>query len=172
MWRVSVPHVLDLGPGADGPVLRLVRDRRIAFIAVGAVNTVAGAAWFLLFDHLLGARWGGHGHYPALVLTYVAAILGAFVLYRRIVFRVHGHVVRDLARFSTVYVSAFGVNIVLLGLLVDGLGWWAFPSQCLITVVTTVFSWVGHHRFSFRRSDDLPVGVRSAATSTPRSDEA
>ncbi|WP_254666590.1 GtrA family protein [Humibacillus sp. DSM 29435] len=148
-----------LPAGLEGPpglLLRVVHDRRVAFLLVGGLNTVIGALWFLLFDHLIGARWGGHGHYPALVLTYVAAILCAFVLYRRLVFRVHGHVLRDLARFSTVYVSAFAVNIVLLGLLVDGLGWRPFPSQCLITFVTTVFSWVGHHRFSFRRP-----GVRS-----------
>lgn len=144
-----------------GLLLRAIRDRRIAFLLVGGLNTVIGALWFLLFDHLIGSRWDGHGHYPALVLTYVAAILCAFVLYRRLVFRVRGHVVRDLARFSSVYVSAFVVNIVLLGLMVDGLGWRAFPSQCLITFVTTVFSWVGHNRFSFKRPPESPKDAGS-----------
>ncbi len=157
-------------PSSPGLILRVIRDRRIAFLLVGGLNTVIGALWFLLFDHLIGARWNGHGHYPALVLTYVAAILCAFVLYRRLVFRVRGQVMRDLARFSSVYVSAFLVNIVLLGLMVDGLGWRPFPSQCLITFVTTVFSWVGHNRFSFKRSpasptqDDSTAHVASALT--------
>lgn len=142
-----------------------MRDRRIAFLLVGGVNTVIGALWFLLFDYLLGARFGGHGHYPALVATYIAAILCAFVLYRRLVFRVHGHVLRDLSRFSTVYLSAFAVNIVLLGLLVDGLGWRPFASQCLITFVTTIFSWVGHNRFSFKRPNARQVDGPSSSPS-------
>lgn len=164
-------------PAPPGLILRVIRDRRIAFLLVGGLNTVIGALWFLLFDHLIGSRWNGHGHYPALVLTYVAAILCAFVLYRRLVFRVRGQVVRDLARFSSVYVSAFAVNIVLLGLMVDGLGWRPFPSQCLITFVTTIFSWVGHNRFSFKRTPEPlaeaspPGPVRSAKTQADQEKE-
>ena len=84
------------------------------FLMVGGVNTVVGALWFVLFDALLGHRWNGWGHYPALVLTYVFSILCAFVLYRKVVFRVHGHVWRDLMRFASVYVVAFVINLGLL----------------------------------------------------------
>lgn len=154
----------DVPPGVEGPpglLLTLVRDRRVAFLLVGGLNTVIGGLWFLLFDYLIGPRWGGFGHYPALALTYVASILCAFVLYRRFVFRVRGNVVRDLARFSTVYISAFAINLVLLALLVHGLSWHPFLSQCLITFVTTVLSWFGHHHFSFKRSEPEPATTRT-----------
>lgn len=146
-----------LPPGVDGPpglLLRLFRDQRIVFLFVGGLNTVIGTIWFALFDHLLGYRWNGFGHYPALVITYVFAILCAFVLYRRLVFMVRGHVWRDLRRFSTVYISAFLVNITLLAVFVHGFGWQPLLSQCLIVFVTTAFSWVGHHRYSFKRTPD------------------
>lgn len=143
----------DRGHVLPGPLLAVFRDRRLAFVAVGIVNTIIGALWFLLFDHLIGHQWNGLGHYVALLATYVAAILCAFSLHRTLVFRVHGHLWRDLGRFATVYVSAFAVNLVLLALLVSGLHWNAFLSQCAITVVTTLFSWVGHSKFSFRRPD-------------------
>lgn len=159
---MSVPHApdaLDAAPGPDGLVLRLVGDRRLAFVLVGGVNTVVGGLWFLFFDYLIGRRWDGFGHYPALALTYVASILCAFVLYRRLVFRVQGHVAGDLARFSSVYVSAFVINLALLALLVHGLGWHPFLSQCLITAVTTLLSWFGHHYFSFRRPSVDPGPV-------------
>src|SRR3954453_262492 len=109
--------------GEDGLLLRVIKDRRVAFLFVGGLNTAIGTLWFLLFDSLLGTKWNGYGHYPALVITYVFSILCAFVLYRRIVFKVHGNVSRDLARFSTVYLSAFAVNLVLLWVMVHLFHW-------------------------------------------------
>jgi putative flippase GtrA len=139
--------------GDDGLLLRIIKDRRVAFLFVGGLNTAIGTMWFALFDWWLGSKWNGYGHYPALVITYVVSILCAFVLYRKIVFKVHGNVLRDLARFSTVYISAFAVNLVLLWVMVHVFHWHAFLSQCLITFVTTIFSWVGHNRYSFRRPE-------------------
>lgn len=154
-----------------GPLLRLFRDRRVAFVLVGGVNTVIGGLWFLLFDGAIGTRWGGFGHYPALVLTYLAAILCAFVLHRTLVFRVHGHVWADLTRFSSVYVSAFLLNLVLLAVFVHGLHWHPFLSQCVIIVVTTTLSWFAHGRFSFRRpplAADDPLAPHTAEAEASR----
>lgn len=140
--------------GPQGPLFRLIKDQRVLFLMVGGVNTLVGTLWFVLFDSLLGHRWNGWGHYPALVLTYVFSILCAFVLYRKLVFRVHGHVWRDLVRFASVYVLAFFINLALLAVLVNGLHWPAIVSQFIIVFVTTALSWFGHSSFSFRRSGD------------------
>ena len=47
-----------------------------------------------------------------LLCAHVASVLCAFVLYRTFVFRVHGHVLRDLARFEVVNLTSLGVNAV------------------------------------------------------------
>jgi putative flippase GtrA len=159
------PHDENLPPGVageDGLLFRIIKDRRVAFLFVGGLNTAIGTMWFALFDFWLGTKWNGYGHYPALILTYIVSILCAFVLYRRIVFKVHGNVLRDLARFSTVYISAFAINLVLLWVMVHVFHWHPFLSQCLITFVTTVLSWVGHNRYSFRRP-----AVEDEATGSP-----
>lgn len=154
----DVPGDLPQAPGGmqgpQGPLFRIIKDRRVLFLMVGGVNTLVGTLWFVLFDVLLGHRWNGWGHYPALVLTYVFSILCAFVLYRKLVFRVHGHVWRDLMRFASVYVLAFFINLALLAVLVNGLHWPAIVSQFIIVFVTTALSWFGHSSFSFRRSGD------------------
>src|SRR5690606_30079393 len=85
--------------GPDGPLLRLFRDRRVAFLFVGVINTVVGFAWFALFDVTVGALWG---YMVTLLFAHVASVLCAFVLYRRLVFRVRGHVLADLLRFEMV----------------------------------------------------------------------
>ena len=103
----------DLPPESapPGPLIRLVRDQRVAFLMVGAINTVVGFAIFIACSqsvgHLVEHRFGKVG--AALVTVGIAHVLGvlfAFMMYRRFVFRVRGHVLRDLVRFWSVYLTA------------------------------------------------------------------
>ena len=134
--------------GPPGWLLRIVRDQRVAFLIVGGINTVVG---FLCFAGFL-ALFGQGRYLLALVCAHVVAVLIAFVLYRFVVFRVRGHVLADLWRFETVYLSALAVNFVLLPLLVEFVHLPALLAQALIVLVTSVMSWLGHKHYSFRRS--------------------
>ncbi len=135
--------------GVPGPLFRIVRDQRIAFLIVGGINAIVGTAWFVLFLWLVGDFVGYMG---ALLCSHIASVLCAFVLYRRFVFRVTGHVFRDLVRFELVYLSGLALNVVLLPLLVEGFGWPVVPSQLFIGGSTVVFNWFAHRGFSFRRT--------------------
>lgn len=144
--------------GEAGWLLRVVRDQRVAFLAVGATNTAIGLFWFTVFQLTIGQVLG---YLVVLTLAHVASVLCAFVLYRRIVFKVRGHVWRDLARFESVYLVSLAVNFVLLPLLVEVVGFEVLPAQFLIVGVTTVVSYVGHKYFSFRRPRaTAPAGDR------------
>jgi putative flippase GtrA len=136
--------------GPPGWLLTAVRDQRVAFLAVGAVNTAVGFGWFVLFDRLLGRS---HSYLLTLACAHVTSVLCAFWLYRHVVFRVRGHVLRDLARFETVYLSALAVNFVLLPLLVEIAHMAVLVSQAMIVLITSLMSWLGHKNFSFRRTD-------------------
>ena len=136
--------------GVPGPLFRLIRDQRVAFLIVGAMNTGIGTAWFVLFLWLF--PHGAAGYLGTLACAHVAAMLCAFVLYRRFVFRVTGHVLRDLARFELVNLSTLGFNFATLPLLVELLGWPVLVSQLAITGATVVYAWFAHHGFSFHRS--------------------
>jgi len=133
--------------GPPGWLLRVVRDQRVAFLAVGAINTVVGYLSFAAFLVIVGQRY-----LAALVCAHVVGVLFAFVLYRYLVFRVRGHVLADLWRFETVYLSALAVNFVLLPVLVEIAHLPVLLAQALIVFVTSVMSWVGHKHYSFRRS--------------------
>jgi putative flippase GtrA len=138
--------------GELGPLFRLVRDQRVAFLLVGGVNTVLGTAWFVLFQAALGTRFGAYTYLLSLLCAHVAAVLTAFVLYRRLVFRVRGNVWVDLARFELVNLSALGVNALALPFVVEVLGLQPIPAQLLVTCVTALISYFGHRDFSFRRT--------------------
>jgi len=145
--------------GPPGWLLRAVVDQRVAFLLVGAINTVVGFVSFAAFHVTVGQLWGRPwGYLATLACAHVVSVLFAFVLYRFVVFRVRGHVLADLWRFETVYLSALALNFVLLPVLVEIAHLPVLLAQALIMVVTSVMSWVGHKHYSFRRpssSDEL-----------------
>lgn len=148
--------------GSLGPLFRIVRDQRVAFLIVGAINTLVGTGWFVVFQLTVGKHTS---YMVSLGLAHIASVLCAFVLYRRFVFRVTGHVLIDLARFEVINLTSLGINAVALPFLVEVLGFAAIPAQLLVTVVTMLVSWFGHRGFSFRRpkpaSDAVGDGVPS-----------
>jgi putative flippase GtrA len=138
-----------------GPVIRLIRDQRMAFLVVGGINTFVGFGIFVacsmsvgrFIDHHFGAVIGS---LVTLGVSHVLGVLFGFVLHRRLVFRVRGHVLRDLARFESVYLTALGINAVALPALVE-IGLHRIQAQAIILGATTVLSYFGHRHFSFRR---------------------
>lgn len=140
-----------------GPLLRLVRDQRIAFLGVGITNTVVGVGIFVVCSETLGHYVDQcYGKIAAaiatLVVTHILSVLFAFVMHRRFVFRVTGHLLHDLARFWSVYLTAAAINIVALPVLVES-GLSRISAQLIIVACTTLLSYFGHRHFSFRRTD-------------------
>lgn len=148
----------DLPPEAapPGPMMRLVRDQRVAFLIVGGINTVVGFGIFVICSETLG-HFVDHrdgkvaGALATVAVSHVLSVLFAFVMHRRLVFRVRGHLLRDLVRFESVYLTALGINAVALPLLVE-LGLQRIPAQAIIIAVSTLLSYFGHRHFSFRRT--------------------
>lgn len=135
-----------------GPLFRLVRDQRVAFLIVGMINTVLGTLYFILFQTILGQRFGTFTYMLSLGLAHIAAVLCAFVLHRRFVFRVRGHLWLDLGRFELVNLGALAFNAIALPFAVQILGFAPIPAQLAVTAVTALVSYFGHRNFSFRRA--------------------
>ncbi|NNG38993.1 GtrA family protein [Flexivirga sp. ID2601S] len=152
------PSGVPVVPGDEdlpaGPIVRLLKDRRTAFLVVGGVNTVVGLGAFVVFHRLYSGSDLGKTAVSMLTLisSHIVSVVVAFVLYRYLVFRVRGNLVRDAVRFETVYLSGLLVNAVLLWLGSTVLDLPTVPVQVVIVVLTAVWSWVGHGRFSFRRT--------------------
>lgn len=138
--------------GPPGPLLSVVKDQRLAFLVVGGLNTGIGLLAFIFFQYFVGRHAGRYGYMLALLCAHVVAVLCAFVLYRHLVFRVRGHVLHDLLRFESVYLTSLGVNAALLPVLVELGHLTPLVAQFSVLVVTTLISWFGHKHFSFRRA--------------------
>jgi putative flippase GtrA len=79
-------------------------------------------------------------------------VLCAFVLHRRLVFRVRGNVLLDLGRFELVYIGGLGANMVLLPLMVEVGGLPVIAAQLIVVAIMAPLSYLAHRHFSFRRS--------------------
>jgi putative flippase GtrA len=140
---------------APGPLFRIFHDQRVAFLVVGAINTVVAFAIFIAASesvgHLVDHRFGKiAGSLVTVGITHVLSVLFAFVMHRRFVFHVRGHVLGDLARFWSIYLTTGAINLVALPVLVE-LGLHRIPAQAIILASTTLLSYFGHRHFSFRR---------------------
>ena len=132
-------------------VRRLLALEIVRFGLVGLVNTAFGYGVFVALELTLGKVT----HYlVVLVVSNVVGVIQAYSLQRWLVFRFTGGWWTGLLRFSTVYLVAFGVNLVLLPLLVEVAGIPVIPGQAIALSVQAFGTYVAHRLFTFRRPVD------------------
>ena len=134
---------------ADRLIPRRLRPYReqILYLVVGGWNTLFGYLNFVALYYFLQASL------PVmviLVISYAISIANAYICYRYIVFRSRGSVLREMPRFTSVYLVALAANLVILPLALRWLPLSAYVVQALFTVAVVVLSYLGHKNFSFR----------------------
>ncbi len=156
-------------PGPPGPLLNLIRDQRVAFVLVGGANTVLSTLLFIALDLLFGRNVPS----PVVLSTaWIISLVAVFFVYRKLVFRVSGHVWLDLGRFALVNLTSLLVNMALLYVASDLLGAPRIPAQVAITGGTVFINYFGHKYFSFRRKDSGPVAEHPPAADRQKEDPA
>ena len=116
-------------------------------MAVGGFNTVFNWAVF----SVLVWSFGPNFYLWSLGIMYALGSVVGFVLYRRFVFPVKGNLFKDAARFQLVNLGPFIVNIFFLVTLIGWLGVNPVVGQTVFVVLNTIWSYLGHKYFSFRR---------------------
>jgi putative flippase GtrA len=127
---------------------RLIRYReQLLYLAVGAWNSLFGYGVFVVLYYFLNALT----NYAVIIVTsYVISIANAYVGYRYLVFRSRGNVLRELPRFSAVYLVTMAVNLIFFPLALKALPVNAYVVQAIFAVGVVVASYLGHKYFSFR----------------------
>src|SRR4051794_28947868 len=98
-------------PGVGTPVRwGLSRREQVLYLVIGAWNPLFGYGSWAVLQYLIGDRV----HYLVVVLiAWPLAVLNAYFGYRWFVFRSRGSILRELPRFSLVYVATLLVNLAL-----------------------------------------------------------
>jgi putative flippase GtrA len=134
------------------PVLQFAR-----YILAGGFNTLFSFGVFAFLNWSL-AGLGSYSYMYAAILGSLITISVAFLGYKWFVFRTHGNYLREWIRCFGVYGSSVLIGLVGLPILVPILrNHLRNPRQApyiaaaMMTIVTVLFSFVGHKNISFRQ---------------------
>jgi len=135
--------------------LWLNHQKKIRFVLVGGWNTIFGYLVFIacdyLFERLFSPRY--IAYMSAAVLSNILAIVNAYIFHKHITFQstVRGkEILIEFARFFSTYLFSIILGLILLPVSVEILGIEPRISAALLIPVTTIISYLGHSRFSFR----------------------
>ena len=129
------------------------RREQLLYLVFGGWNTIFGYGVWALLQLVLG------GHLPYLVVVVLAwpiAVLNAYLGYRYVVFRSRRPVLKELPRFSLVYLLTLVVNLALLPVVLGVLPLNIYVVQAFFAVVVVVCSYVGHKYYSFSGGNGGP----------------
>lgn len=124
-----------------------LHETKIRFILAGALNTAFGlAAYPALYFMLAPLKL----HYMVvLAITQVTCITFSYLTNKFLVFRTTGNYLRETGKFALFHLSYFGVNIVVLPLLVEFADIPPVWAQTLFAVAVVITSYFWHSKITF-----------------------
>ena len=135
--------------------LWLNHQTKVRFVLVGLWNTLFGYLVFVGLDYLFNLFFSPRyvAYMSAAVLSNILAIINAYIFHKHITFQstVRGKgILVEFARFFSTYLFTTILGLILLPVSVEALGIEPRISVALLIPVTTVISYIGHSRFSFK----------------------
>jgi putative flippase GtrA len=134
----------------------------VRYILVGGFNTLFGYGLFALLTWFFRGL-GSYSYMYSALLANVIAISVAFLGYKWFVFRTRGNYLVEYIRCFGVYGSSTLIGLACLPILVSILRRYLHHPQrapyiaaALLTVVTVLFSFLGHKNISFRQKQVEP----------------
>ncbi len=133
----------------------LNHQKKIRFVLVGVWNTIFGYLVFIAFDYLFERYFSPRyiAYMSAAVMSNILAIINAYIFHKYITFQspVRGKgIIIEFARFFSTYLFSMILGLILLPVSVEVLGIAPRISAALLIPVTTIISYIGHSRFSFK----------------------
>jgi putative flippase GtrA len=126
-----------------------IPSKKARYIVVGALNTAVGygigVIGYLLLENRVSLIGIG-------IICNIVAITFSFVTYKCWVFQTKGQWLTEYARCYLVYGGTAVLGVGLLWLLVGKLAISIWFAQGLIIIITIIVSYLGHNRFTFRRT--------------------
>jgi len=121
--------------------------QQFRFLLAGGYNTVFG---YLVFGGLY-LLFSQQVHYLIIaVLAHGCAVISAFIVHRRLVFRSSEPWPRSFVRFNASQLATLGFGIICLYVLVTYGRFRPLAAQAIVTTVSVLLTYLLHSRFSFR----------------------
>jgi putative flippase GtrA len=128
---------------------------KVRFVLVGLWNTFFGYFVFAGLDYLFNLFFSPRyvAYMSAAVLANILAIMNAYIFHKFVTFRspLWGRdIIPEFLRFFSMYLFSFFLGVALLPVFVELFHFDPKIAGALLIPITTVISYFGHSRFSFR----------------------
>lgn len=122
----------------------LFKRKEMRFLFVGGINTAVGYGVYAF------CIFGGLHYVFAQFISTVIGVTNSYFWNKYFTFQKKQKSAREIVRFITVYAVSYTVNLCLLYVLVDRLHMSEYLAGVLGLSVTTLISYFGHNKFSFK----------------------
>ena len=127
-------------------IKKLTGKKEIRFLIVGGLNTVVGYGLYALFLSI------GINYLLANTLSTILGVIHSYLWNRFYTFRSHEKASREIVKFASVYGVSYVIGMMTLALFKSVLNIDPYIAGLLNLVITTLISYVGHNKFSFKNS--------------------
>jgi putative flippase GtrA len=115
---------------------------------VGGLNTVFGLAAYPIIYFL--TKSSGLGYLWDLVISQVICVMFAFFTHKTLVFKTKGNYLKEFRKFISFHASIFAINLIVLPVLVERLGWPPVVAQTSFSMLVIVSSYFWYSRVTFK----------------------
>ncbi len=115
---------------------------------VGVINTVVGIAIYPLL--LLASSYLNKHYMVALGISQAICLTLAFAMHKIIVFQTRANIFREFRAFAAFYLFNYGVNWLLLPLMVSQLHLHPAVAQSIFVVALIIGSYFWHSKITFK----------------------
>lgn len=126
----------------------ILNDENKRFLKFGIVGVSNTALSFLIY--VLLVRISIH-YMIASIIAYIAGIANSYILNTAFVFK-EKKTMKNLFKFSSVYISALLINLSLLFVMVDILGVGPIIGQVIVTVLVMFYNYIMQKKWTFSSS--------------------
>lgn len=126
----------------------MLSRENIRYLLAGGFNTLVGysigVGLYKALESNLSIIWIG-------IISNILSITVSFLSYKTLVFKTKGMWLTEYMKSYIVYGGIALIGIFFLWLFVDKMKISIWFAQALVIVLTVIFSYLGHSRFTFRR---------------------
>ncbi|MNO35597.1 GtrA-like protein [compost metagenome] len=122
----------------------------IKFLIVGILNTIVGYSVYALYIFFIDKNY-----VHALLISHIIGVVHSYIWNRRWTFRQSHSSFGSIAKFVTIYIFTFLINLLLLSFFVDKMEVNTLVAQGIALFLTTLISYLGHKYWSFRSISKL-----------------
>jgi putative flippase GtrA len=137
------------------PKLIIKHNTKVRFVLVGIWNTVFGYLVFFVFDTIFEKLFSERyfAYMSAMIIGQVIGTINAFIFHKFITFKskIRGRgILTEFFRFCLTYIVTFLLSLALLPFFVETFKIEPKISAIIIILITTIISYLGHSKFSFK----------------------